>query len=305
MKKEDLTDAMVGIYESDLVEVDEVRNAPRLTVVRGGAWKKRVLVLVAVCVFILAAGFTYEYLLRFEGGIELSETNADEGGATSGYLTTVKAKDAVIAWGDLTGDIQNVLPDLADQLARAALIPRQSEPNEITENPDYPEGIERTFATASDAAAFIGYAGLKTPVVDLGNGSRSKVYISGMQGEQLPWEVKVLIDHGEADSGIYAYTTIQLNIADVLMAEGRNGEDDVLTNGYFFSRLQPDNLTLESVEVNGREFKVVKGREFTDGAMGTLVSWIENKVMYTLWIIWPEDQAEAADAAMLAWMQSF
>ena len=50
---------------------------------------------------------------------------------------------------------------------------------------------------------------------------------------------------------------------------------------------------------------VVKGRELMDGSMGTLVSWIENKVMYTLWIIWPEDREEAANAAMLAWIQSF
>ncbi|MBO4627879.1 MAG: hypothetical protein J5645_07875 [Lachnospiraceae bacterium] len=305
MKKEDLADAVGGICESDLIEVDEVRNAPRLTVVRGGSWKKRMWILVAVCVFVLATGFACKYLMNYTGKVELDEKQTPDGETRSGYLMTVKAKDAMISWSELTGEIQNILPDLADQLARAALIPRQSEPNEITNNPDYPEGIERTFATASDAAAFIGYAGLKTPVVDLGNGSRSKVYISGSQGEQLPWEVKVSIDHGEADSGIYAYTTIQLNIADVLMAEGRNGEDDVLTNGYYFSRLQPDDLTLESVEVNGREFKVVKGRELTDAAMGTLVSWIENRALYTLWIIWPEEQAEAANAAMLSWMQSF
>lgn len=303
MKKEDLADAMDGLYESDLVEVDEVRNAPRLTVVRGGAWKKRVWILVAVFVFVMASGFAYRYLMDFAGNVTLDDKNEPDGTTRSGYLVTVKAEDAVISWNDMTGEIQNTIPDLAEQLARAASIPRQSEPNEISSNPDYREGIERIFSSASEASAFVGYSGLKIPVVNLGNGSRSKVYIDGVQGKQLPAKVTILIDHGEAESGIYAYTTIEMNISEVMLTQIR--DDAVVASGYYFSRLQSDNLTLESVEVNGREFKVVKGRELTESSMGTLVSWIENKAIYTLWIIWPEDQIEAADAAMLAWMQSF
>ncbi len=305
MKKEDLADAMEGIFDSDLEEVDALRNAPRTPVVRKFSRKKRILILVAACVLLLGAGFAYRYLMRYPGEVDLTDVETSLFDSTGGYFTHLKIRDTVISWKEMKGEIRNTLPELAAQMERAARIPRQSEANDIARDPDYFEGIKRDFSTIGQAAVFVGYAGLKTPTVDLGEGSRTQVILFGEQQEELPYRVMLSTIFGQNRDGIYASQTIELHISEVMVGEGRNGEDDEITNGYLFSQMNSSEITATTVEENGREFKVFKGRYALGAGMATTVSWVENKAIYTLWMRWPDDQEAAADAKMLEWMRSF
>ncbi|MBR6020734.1 MAG: hypothetical protein IK055_11010 [Lachnospiraceae bacterium] len=302
MKKEWLTDAIGGIDDADLEITDEVRDAaPRQ--LRERTRNRRILILAAVCVFLMAVGFTHDYVMEFLGDVGFGKEDrmAENEQGTVILLdqmgicyVTFNPKDVRIPLRNIHGKILKAKQEIKQKIERAEKEPYWRAVNSFAYN-----GVVGGIESAEAGAEYVGYKPLRVPKPDLdeniGGGGYSVI------GDEKTAEIQIIelaSHYGNRADGITAGTT-------TLLYTDKYPTSADYTQRYAFDAVSGVEMEKRTVVENNREFIVVTGLSYDGENMQSVAFWMEDKVIYILTLTWRKDMQEEAERVLLSWMRSF
>ena len=322
MNRDQLLDAIGTTGESMLKETEQLRltavtdNAAstRNGVATRRPARRKMMILLAACM-ILLLGTVAAYAAGWiggRGGRAETGTN-EEGEALFKYYPNEDMRVPITA---ITGDILNSTAQMKENwriLSAGNQLTPYSDP--LPDSSSIPFIVSTSFNTATEAAAYIGYADMVLPQFAQ-NTSPSYTYVQAIGSD--PVEPDALLSAQEPDyllswmklEGCYSIDGVTVYLDNYIITEA-NEEPRAVLGTTMTNIPQEVEFVSGTATANNREFVVITEQNI-DGSVDEDVVrkeyiWAENKVEYHLTIHYIASEANAATADAIAadWMNSF
>ena len=294
MKEEQLMEAIGKIDESMLREVETVRNGNSGNTERTGVThtghkglRRKWLIPVAACMVMMIGGIG-AYASGLLGGGSLKTGKGNVGKFNSDYEYTA-LEDIRIPILEIKGTVRSVTEQMNQEAAN--FDPTSSQ---------LPGTKQKRFATVEDAVDYIGYKKLTVPDIsaDVQEVTVQAVGIEkeGTQSSTPEYDLahitlEAMYRRGEVVVQEF-YTLSTENVQ----------EDQTGVRGI----VMPEwSITQDTKTVNGRVFNILKTEGLDNGNIGTEVFWQQDKVIYTIYFIYPPAKQDTVDMLMKEWMEAF
>ena len=323
MNRDQLLDAIGNTGESMLKETEQLRlNAAvnNATATRNAVAssrrpaRRKMMILLAACMILLlgtVAAYAAGWIGRIGG---TAETGTDEEGMP--VLQYYPSEDMRVPITAITGDILNSTAQMKENwriLSAGNQLTPYSDP--LPDSSSIPFIVSTSFNTATEAAAYIGYADMVLPQFAQ-NTSPSYTYVQAIGSD--PVEPDALLSAQEPDyllswvklEGCYSIDGVTVYLDNYIITEA-NEEPRAVLGTTMTNIPQEVEFVSDTVTANNRQFVVVTEENIDGSANEDVVRkeyiWAENKVEYHLTIHYIASEATAATADAIAadWMNSF
>ena len=322
MNRDQLLDAIGTTGESMLKETEQLRltavtdNAAstRNGVATRRPARRKMMILLAACM-ILLLGTVAAYAAGWiggRGGRAETGTN-EEGEALFKYYPNEDMRVPITA---ITGDILNSTAQMKENwriLSAGNQLTPYSDP--LPDSSSIPFIVSTSFNTATEAAAYIGYADMVLPQFAQ-NTAPSYAYVQAIGSD--PVEPDALLSAQEPDyllcwmklEACYALDGITVYLDNYIITEA-NEEPRAVLGTTMTNIPQEVEFVSDTVTENNRQFVVVTEENIDGSANEDVVRkeyiWAENKVEYHLSIRYDvnDETTAAAEAIIADWMNSF